>query len=172
MIAVLWLTVLITVIASSFAYSMRGEALAARNTMSLAQARAAADGAVERMAFELSRPRNLPDAWSADGQPHAWNDGDIAVTAAAYDESARIDLNAASDPLLKGLLQNVGGLDAGDRAADARGDPRLARRRRTAPAERRRGRRIIARPARNTCRPMRRSKASANCGASSASPRR
>ena len=107
----LWLTVLITVIASSFAYSMRGEALAARNTMSLAQTRAVADGAVERMAFELSRPRNLPDVWTADGQPHAWNDGDIAVTAAAFDESARIDLNTAPEALLKGLLQNAGGLD-------------------------------------------------------------
>jgi len=112
LIAVLWLTVLLTVIASSFAYSMRGEALAARNTMSLAQARAVADGAVERMAFELSRPRNLQNAWKADGQPHAWNEGEVAVTAAAFDESARIDLNTAADPLLKGLLQNVGGLDA------------------------------------------------------------
>ena len=70
LIVVLWLTVLITVIGSSFAYSMRSEALAARNTMSLAQARAAADGAVERTAFELSRARVSPDAWSADGQPH------------------------------------------------------------------------------------------------------
>ena len=111
LVAVLWLTVLITVIASSFAYSMRGEALAARNAMSLAQARAVADGAVERMAFELSRPRNLQDVWRTDGQPHAWHEGDVAVSAAAFDESARIDLNAATDPLLKGLLQNVGGLD-------------------------------------------------------------
>jgi general secretion pathway protein K len=111
LIVVLWLTVLITVIGSSFAYSMRGEALAARNTMSLAQARAAADGAVDRVAFELSRPRAAPDAWLPDGRPHAWNDGDIAITATAVDESARIDVNAAAEPLLKGLLQNVGGLD-------------------------------------------------------------
>ena len=113
LVMVLWLTVLITVIGSSFAYSMRGEALAARNTMSLAQARAAADGAVERTFFELSRPRVTQDPWwAADGQPHTWNDGDIALTVVAYDESARIDLNSAADPLLKGLLQNVGGLDA------------------------------------------------------------
>ena len=110
----LWLTVLLTVIASSFAYSMRGEALAARNAMSLAQARATADGAVERMAFELSRPRNLQDVWRADGQPHAWKEGDVEVIAAAVDESAQIDLNTAPDPLLKGLLQNVGGLDPDD----------------------------------------------------------
>jgi len=109
---VLWLTVLIAVIGSSFAYSMRGEALAARNTMSLAQARAAADGAVERTFFELSRPRVTPEGWwAADGQPHTFNDGDVSLTVVAYDESARIDLNSAAEPLLKGLLQNVGGLD-------------------------------------------------------------
>ena len=39
----LWLTVLLTVLASGFAFSMRNEALAARNAVSLAQARAAAD---------------------------------------------------------------------------------------------------------------------------------
>ena len=53
----LWLTVLLTVIASGFAFSMRSEALAARNAVSLAQARAIADGAVERTVFELMRPQ-------------------------------------------------------------------------------------------------------------------
>jgi general secretion pathway protein K len=91
---------------------MRSEALAARNALSLAQARAAADGAVERAAFELSRPRNAPEAWEANGETHAWQDGTVAVAAAATDESAKIDLNAAPEPLLKGLFQNVGGLDA------------------------------------------------------------
>ncbi len=112
LIAVLWLTVLLTVVASGFAYSMRGEALAARNALSLAQARAAADGAVERAAFELSRPRNIADVWQPDGVAHAWQDGDARLTVTAVDEAARIDVNAAPEPLLKGLLQNVGGLDA------------------------------------------------------------
>ena len=111
LIVVLWLTVLLAVIASSFAYSMRGEALAARNTMSIAQARAAADGAAERTAFELFRPRNLANVWKPDGQPHVWKDGEIEITATAVDEAARIDLKSAPEPLLKGLLQNVGGLD-------------------------------------------------------------
>ena len=112
LIAVLWLTVLLTVIASGFAFSMRGGALAARNTMSVAQARAAADGAIERVAFELSRPRNTPDVWLPDGRTRAWADGEIAIASTAVDESALIDLNLAADPLLKGLLQNVGGLDS------------------------------------------------------------
>ena len=38
LILVLWLTVLLTVIAAGFAYSMRTEALAARNAVALAQA--------------------------------------------------------------------------------------------------------------------------------------
>jgi general secretion pathway protein K len=112
LIAALWLTVLLTVIASGFAFSMRGEALAARNTMSRAQVRAAADGAVERFAYELSRPRVSPDVWLPDGRPRTWNEGEFAITALAVNEAARIVINLASDPLLKGLLQNVGGLDA------------------------------------------------------------
>lgn len=116
LIVVLWLTVLLAVIASGFAYSMRGEALAARNTMSLAQARAAADGSVDRAVFELMRspglPTNHPDAWSADGRPRTWKDGEIEITVSAVDESARIDLNSAPDALLRALLENVGGLDA------------------------------------------------------------
>jgi general secretion pathway protein K len=112
LIAVLWLTTLLTVIASGFAFSMRGEALAARNALSYAQARAAADGAIERTAFELQRPRNLTDVWAADGEPHKWEEGDAAITSVAVDEAAKIDINSATDVLLKGLLQNIGGLDA------------------------------------------------------------
>jgi len=124
LIAVLWLTVLLTVIASGFAFSMRNEVLAARNAVSGAQARAAADGAVQRMLYELSRPRNIADVWLADGAAHAWQDGEATIAASAVDESARIDLNSASDPLLRGLLQNVGGVDGetAGRLADAIAD--------------------------------------------------
>ncbi len=110
LIMVLWLTILLTVIAGGFAFAMRSEALSARNSLSLGQARAAADGAIERTAFELSRPR-YPAAWSSDGQPHQWREGDANLVANAVDESAKIDLNSAPDALLKGLFANVGGLD-------------------------------------------------------------
>ena len=63
---------------------MRNEALAARNSLSLGQARAAADGAVERTVYELSRPR-AKDAWSSDGRPHRWQDGEIRLTPGARD---------------------------------------------------------------------------------------
>jgi general secretion pathway protein K len=110
LVLALWLTVLLTVLASGFAFSMRSEALATRNAVSVARARALADGAVERTAFELMRPR-VANAWTFDGQPHRWAEGDAAIVATAVDEAARIDLNTAPDALLKNLLIVVGGLD-------------------------------------------------------------
>ena len=110
------MTVLLTLIASGFAFSMRSEALATRNAVALAQARATADGAVERTAYELMRPR-VTDAWTFDGQPHRWVEGEASIVVTAVDEAAKIDLNAAPDALLRNLLVVVGGLD--DQAAGA-----------------------------------------------------
>lgn len=127
LVLALWLAVLLTAIAAGFAFSMRSEALAARNAVSLAQARAAADGAVERTAFELMRPRMI-GAWTFDGQSHAWKDGDASIVASATDEGSRIDINTAPDALIKSLLMNVGGMDdaAASSLVDAIGDWRDA----------------------------------------------
>jgi len=111
LVLALWLTVMLTVIAGGFAFAMRNEALAARNMVSLAQARAAANGAVERTVFELSRVAT-PETWKRDGAVHTWTDGDINLAASATDESAKIDLNAANEVLLRSLFTNVGGADA------------------------------------------------------------
>ncbi|HET9045769.1 MAG TPA: type II secretion system protein GspK, partial [Casimicrobiaceae bacterium] len=120
LVMALWLTVLLTVIASGFAFSMRGEAIAARNAISLAQARALADGGVERTIYELSRPR-LPDAWMPDGRSHRWIDNGAQLVVTAVDETSKIDLNSANETLLKGLMAQVGGLDdaAAARVVDA-----------------------------------------------------
>jgi general secretion pathway protein K len=107
LVLALWLTVLLTVIASGFAFSMRSEALGARNALELARARAAADGALERAAYELERPR-LPASWVANGAAHSWQDGDVTLTVVAVDETARIDLNAAPEGLLRSMLLSVG----------------------------------------------------------------
>ena len=110
LVLALWITVLLTVIASGFAFSMRSEALAARNAISLARARTSADGAVERTAFELLRPR-VADAWTFDGQPHRWKDGDVSLVVSAVDESSKIDVNRASDLLLRSMMSVIGGVD-------------------------------------------------------------
>jgi general secretion pathway protein K len=90
---------------------MRNEAVAARNSLSLAQARALADGAIYRTVFELMRPRTLADLWSADGNIHVWDENGSRIAVRALDESGKIDLNTAPDALLKGLLMTAGGLD-------------------------------------------------------------
>ena len=110
LVLALWLTVLLTVLASGFAFSMRTEALAVRNAVSLAQVRAIADGAVERTAFELMRPQ-VANVWKLDGQPHRFVDGEATVVVTAVDEAAKIDINSAPDPFLKSLLMVIGGLD-------------------------------------------------------------
>jgi len=110
LIMALWLTVLLTAIASGFAFSMRSDALAARNAVSLAEAQAAADGAIERTVFELMRPQ-MKASWKPDGSVHRWTDGNASVSVIAVDEGARIDMNSAPDPLIKSLLMQVGGMD-------------------------------------------------------------
>ena len=124
LILVLWLTILLTVIGGSFAYGMRNEALAARNSLSLAQARALADGAIYRTVFELMRPRTLADLWSADGAIHAWDENGSRIAVRALDESGKIDLNTAPDGLIKSLLQTAAELDAdtAGRLVDVIGD--------------------------------------------------
>src|SRR5438105_13563972 len=112
LILVLWLTILLTVIGGSFAYGMRNEAMAARNSLSLAQARSLADGAVYRTVFELMRPRTLADVWAPDGTLHAWDENGSRIIVSAVDESGKIDINAAPDGLIKGLLQTAGELDS------------------------------------------------------------
>ena len=116
LIMVLWLTVMLAVVGGAFAFSMRSEVLAARNAVSIAQVRAAADGAIDRTVLELLRPRTK-ESWKADGQHHRWKDGDMLLVASAVDEGARIDLNTAAEPLLKNVFVVLGEMD--DAAASA-----------------------------------------------------
>lgn len=120
LVIVLWLTVLLTVVASGFAFSMRTEALAARNAVDVARARALADGAVERTLFELARPR-VNDAWLADGAPRSFAVDEAQVRVIAIDEAAKIDLNTGTELLLKGLLKSSAGVDdpTADKLVDA-----------------------------------------------------
>jgi general secretion pathway protein K len=88
--------------------SSRADALVLRNSISTAKAAAAADSAVQRAIFELLRPANLPDAWKADGAVRDWAFDEATVKVSLRDESAKIDINTASDALLKGLFASIG----------------------------------------------------------------
>ncbi len=109
---VLWIVALLTTIAGSFAYSMRTEALAARNTVAIARASAAADGAVFRAILEASRPQAAPGAWKRNGQVYEWRLAETALRVSITDESGKIDINTAAEALMLSVLQKLGGLNA------------------------------------------------------------
>lgn len=107
LVLVLWVMTLLAVIAGNFAFSMRSEAQIARNLVSTAQARAFADAGVQRAWLELMKPPTDSQRWQADGVPHEFTLHDALLRVTLEDESGKIDLNTASDALLKGLFLSV-----------------------------------------------------------------
>lgn len=108
LVIVLWIVTLLTVIASSFLYAMRTDTKVVSNEMSRARANAAAEAAVHRAVFELYKPPSLTDRWQSDGATHEWRYQDATVTVSLTDESAKIDINAASEQLMRSLLLSQG----------------------------------------------------------------
>ena len=108
LILVLWVTVLLTVIAGSFAFAMRTDMQVVRNSVAIARAEAAATGGIHRALLELFKSPTDPDRWQADGQEHAITLGGMKVAVSALDESGKIDINAGAIELLKGLFLSAG----------------------------------------------------------------
>ena len=121
LILVLGLVIFLTVVALAFSENQRVSTQIAGNTVEIARAQAAADGAVHRMVYELARPR-LPDAeaalaqWKADGVVHELAENGLQIAVSAKTEAAKIDLNFAAEPLLKQVFVSGG---ASEEEADA-----------------------------------------------------
>jgi general secretion pathway protein K len=108
LVLVMWASILLAVVASSFIFDRRSEAMVVANSVSIARARAAADAGVERAVFEAYRVDNAPETWKRDGAVHDWSFDGAAVRVGMRDESAKIDINTASDALLRGLFVSAG----------------------------------------------------------------
>jgi general secretion pathway protein K len=109
MVLVLWILTLLTVIAGGFAYTTRTEASLTANLVELARARAIADAGLYRTVLELVRPVKDPARrWKTDGRLYALEFGGGRIEVSVRDEAALIDLNRASEVLLKGLFLSVG----------------------------------------------------------------
>jgi len=109
LVLVVWVAVILSVIAASFIMERRTEAMIVLNSISLARAQNAADAGVNRAVAEAYRnDPNATDAWKRDGMPHDFAFEGMAVRVEMRDESAKIDLNTASDALLRGLLLSIG----------------------------------------------------------------
>jgi general secretion pathway protein K len=108
LVLVLWAVTLLMVIAGSFAFSVRTQTQLTGNLVSIARARALADAGVYRGVFELMRPATDGGRWKANGFQHPFDLEGEEVVVTLRPEAAKIDLNAANDALLKGLLLSAG----------------------------------------------------------------
>ena len=108
LVLVMWVAILLTVIAASFMLEARTDTLVVRNSLANARAEAAADAGVHRAVYELYRTDNSPDAWRRDGGTREWTFDGVPLRIELRDESGKIDLNTASEALLRGLLLSAG----------------------------------------------------------------
>ena len=111
LVSVLWILALLAVIAGSFTANARTDAKLAYNLVENAKARALADAGVNRAILALLQPRSeelSEQQWRRDGTLYRCSFGGGEVLASIQDEAGKIDLNAAPDALLRGLLVSVG----------------------------------------------------------------
>ena len=104
LIIVLWITTLLMLIASSFIYAMRTDVKIVTNSLARARLEAAADAGVQRGILEMMKPPQLPNRWTTDSVAQSWNYQGVAVDVSMTDESGKIDINTASEALLRGLF--------------------------------------------------------------------
>jgi general secretion pathway protein K len=106
LVMVLWGVTLLTVMAASFAFSVRVETAAVGNYVHRAQARAIAEAGVRRAILELLAPPGST-GWRSRGEFHDIDFGEGRVRIAAAPESANIDLNRAPEELIHGLFDSL-----------------------------------------------------------------
>ncbi len=107
LILVLWVTVLLTVIAASFALSARTEGVQARMVFDTTRARYLAEAGLHRAVYELRNP-DVDTRWIADGRTYTMEFAQSEIEISIIDETGKIDLNLASDELLVGLFASLG----------------------------------------------------------------
>lgn len=107
LIAVLWLSLLLAVIAGSLIATTRTELRLSRNLLESARAEALADGGVYLAVFHLLDTD--PDTrWRTDGAAHVVELETGRLEIALRDAAGLIDLNTASPALLAGLFRAAG----------------------------------------------------------------
>lgn len=103
LVIVLWAGVLLSVIAASFAFSMRVETRLAGNLVDRARAEAIADAGIQRGILALlgeARERR----WVADGRVYVLPLGEGTMHIRLVSENGKVDLNGAPEALIRGLL--------------------------------------------------------------------
>lgn len=107
LLLVLWLVALLTALIGAFALTARVEAMQGRIVSRGAVAQEVARAGIEYALVRLadSRPETR---WLPDGRSYRWSYAGSALEINVVDETGKVDLNQAEQPLLSQLLQAVG----------------------------------------------------------------
>ena len=105
LILVLWAVALLTVVAASFAFETRTEAMLGANLVDKAKADAAAKAGVLRAVAGLMQKGD--DRWSNDGAVRSLRFAEANLRIAAVSEHGKIDLNAAKEDLLLAVVERA-----------------------------------------------------------------
>jgi len=107
LIMVLWVTALLAIVSGSYAMVARTEYLQSRYTFDATRARMAAEAGLNRAVFELRNP-DFASRWMADGRVYEMGFDAATLRISVLDETGKIDLNAASPAILRGLFNSIG----------------------------------------------------------------
>ncbi len=111
LVIVLWVVMLLSVMAASFAYTMHTENSLTIHALDRARGRALAEAAIAYAAYRLFVQRDPTHRWPADGTPRRWRFGSGTAEISVRDVSGLIDINKANPKLLQRLLMTAGGLN-------------------------------------------------------------
>ena len=111
LIIVLWIITLLIVIAASFIQTMRTDVNVVANSLARVKSESLADAGLQRALYELYKPQNIEGRWNTDGSSREWLYRDIVVNITMQDETGKIDINRATDALMRGLLLSQGVLE-------------------------------------------------------------
>lgn len=106
LVIVLWAGVLLSIIAASFAFSMRVETRLAGNLVERAKAQAIADAAIRRGILGLLA-ESPASRWVADGRPYELPFGEGLMRIRLFSDNGKVDLNGAPEALVHGLLSTL-----------------------------------------------------------------
>lgn len=109
LVLVLWVIALLTVMAVALTATQRTETALTGNEIEVIRFRALSDAALSHAVLKLLAPPPLEmetedEVWIADGSSHRWSFAGETLAISVFNETSRIDLNAAPQARLEALL--------------------------------------------------------------------
>lgn len=108
LVIVLWVVTLLSIMAGSFAYSVRTETRLSTFAMERSQARALAEAGIVYAISKVMFNPSQDETWPTEGSARQWRFGRGKVDIAVIDTSGKIDINHAERNLLVGMFVYVG----------------------------------------------------------------